>query len=169
MRADGDLGRRRRSPSSPSTSSSTSSRCSTRLAAAAPTAWCRSTPRARAAGEDAATYADSLGEIDERYELVEDGARSRARCATSRARARVLELRFGEDLTQSEIAERIGVSQMHVSRLLRHALEQLRILRPRPRAEADADALTAHRARARSGRVVGARYGGHAPADAGTR
>ncbi len=40
----------------------------------------------------------------------------------------MLELRFVEDMTQSEIAERIGVSQMQVSRLLRHALEQLRIL-----------------------------------------
>jgi RNA polymerase sigma-B factor len=40
----------------------------------------------------------------------------------------ILALRFGEDLTQSEIAERIGVSQMQVSRLLRRALDQLRIL-----------------------------------------
>jgi RNA polymerase sigma-B factor len=38
----------------------------------------------------------------------------------------VLRLRFIEDLTQSEIAERIGVSQMHVSRLIRRALERLR-------------------------------------------
>jgi len=38
----------------------------------------------------------------------------------------VLRLRFEEDLTQSEIAERIGVSQMHVSRLIRAALQRLR-------------------------------------------
>jgi RNA polymerase sigma-B factor len=37
-----------------------------------------------------------------------------------------LYLRFSEDLTQSEIAERIGVSQMHVSRLIRRALTRLR-------------------------------------------
>jgi RNA polymerase sigma-B factor len=38
----------------------------------------------------------------------------------------VLKLRFVDDLTQSEIAERIGVSQMQVSRLIRRALERLR-------------------------------------------
>ena len=38
----------------------------------------------------------------------------------------ILHLRFVEDMTQSEIAERIGVSQMHVSRLIRAALERLR-------------------------------------------
>jgi RNA polymerase sigma-B factor len=40
----------------------------------------------------------------------------------------VLQLRFVEDLTQTEIAKRIGVSQMQVSRLLRRSLEQLREL-----------------------------------------
>ena len=38
----------------------------------------------------------------------------------------ILHLRFVEDLTQSEIADRIGVSQMHVSRLIRRALARLR-------------------------------------------
>jgi RNA polymerase sigma-B factor len=38
----------------------------------------------------------------------------------------VLTLRFFEDLTQSQIAERIGCSQMHVSRLLAKALGTLR-------------------------------------------
>jgi RNA polymerase sigma-B factor len=38
----------------------------------------------------------------------------------------VLRLRFAEDLTQSEIGSRVGVSQMHVSRLIRHAVAQLR-------------------------------------------
>ena len=38
----------------------------------------------------------------------------------------IVELRFGAGLTQSEIAARVGVSQMYVSRLLRAALERLR-------------------------------------------
>ena len=37
----------------------------------------------------------------------------------------LLRLRFEEDLTQSDIAERVGLSQMHVSRLLRDALTRL--------------------------------------------
>ena len=35
----------------------------------------------------------------------------------------ILHLRFEEGLTQSQIAERVGVSQMHVSRLIRRALD----------------------------------------------
>ncbi len=38
----------------------------------------------------------------------------------------VLRLRFEEGLSQSEIAARIGISQMHVSRLLRRAYERIR-------------------------------------------
>lgn len=39
---------------------------------------------------------------------------------------KILHLRFNEDMTQSEIAEQVGISQMHVSRLLTSALEKLR-------------------------------------------
>ncbi len=39
---------------------------------------------------------------------------------------RILELRFDEELSQGEIAERVGLSQMHVSRLLRRCFEQMR-------------------------------------------
>jgi RNA polymerase sigma-B factor len=38
----------------------------------------------------------------------------------------VLHLRFAEDMTQSQIADRIGHSQMHVSRILRRALARIR-------------------------------------------
>ena len=36
---------------------------------------------------------------------------------------RIVALRYFDDLTQSEIADRLGISQMHVSRLLRAALD----------------------------------------------
>jgi len=86
-------------------------------------------PRTSSGGEEAGTYGDAVGAVDERFALVEDGATIAKALAHLPARERkVLELRFARDLTQSEIAACIGVSQMHVSRLLRHALEQLRIL-----------------------------------------
>jgi RNA polymerase sigma-B factor len=73
------------------------------------------------------TFADSLGTEEERYELVEYGATiaPTMRALSERERL-ILHLRFVEDLTQSEIADRIGVSQMHVSRLIRRALARLR-------------------------------------------
>ena len=37
----------------------------------------------------------------------------------------ILRLRFENDLTQSEIAERLGISQMHVSRIIRQAVNRL--------------------------------------------
>jgi RNA polymerase sigma-B factor len=76
---------------------------------------------------DGETYADSIGEVDGRYELVEYGATIEPTLQALPARDRVvLHLRFVEDLTQAEIADRVGVSQMHVSRLIRRALERLR-------------------------------------------
>ena len=84
------------------------------------------TPRAN--GEDGGdTYADTVGAIDERYELVEytTAIAPTVKALPERDRL-VLKLRFEDDLTQLEIAERIGVSQMHVSRLIRRALTRLR-------------------------------------------
>jgi RNA polymerase sigma-B factor len=70
---------------------------------------------------------DSIGEDDERLGLVDDHATIFAAARHLPAREReILYLRFGEDLTQSEIAERVGVSQMQVSRLLRRSLQRLR-------------------------------------------
>jgi RNA polymerase sigma-B factor len=98
-------------------------------------------PRTSTNGDEGGTVGDALGEIDERYTLVEDGAAIAGALRHLPARERrVLELRFGADLTQSEIAAEIGVSQMHVSRLLRHALEQLRILARVPDDDDDGDA-----------------------------
>ena len=39
---------------------------------------------------------------------------------------KILHLRFFEGLTQSQIAQQVGISQMHVSRLIRRALEKIR-------------------------------------------
>ncbi len=76
---------------------------------------------------DGETYAESIGVEDGRFELVEYGATIAPTLAALPARDRVvLHLRFVEDLTQAEIADRVGVSQMHVSRLIRRALERLR-------------------------------------------
>jgi RNA polymerase sigma-B factor len=75
---------------------------------------------------EATTLAASFGQCDERYELIEDGLTisTVARQLPMNERE-VLELRFVEDLTQTQIAERIGVSQMQVSRILRHALSRM--------------------------------------------
>jgi RNA polymerase sigma-B factor len=72
---------------------------------------------------------DAIGDDDDRLTLVDDQATifAAARHLPRRER-QILYLRFGEDLTQTEIADRIGVSQMQVSRLLRKALYRLREL-----------------------------------------
>lgn len=72
---------------------------------------------------------DALGEEDQRLGRVDDHATIFAAARHLPAREReILYLRFGEDLTQSEIAERVGVSQMQVSRLLRRSMHRLREL-----------------------------------------
>ncbi len=85
-------------------------------------------PRPGGEGEPIA-YGDALGSDDERYELVELDATVVAVLGHIPHRERViLRMRFVEDLTQTEIAQRVGISQMQVSRLLRRSLAQLRTL-----------------------------------------
>jgi len=70
---------------------------------------------------------DVLGEDDPRFEQIDARLTiTSAARALSEREQRVLQLRFDGELTQSEIAKRIGVSQMQVSRILRGALERLR-------------------------------------------
>ena len=77
--------------------------------------------------EAAETFAETLGDDDPGFEIAEHGATIAGLMHVLPPRERhVLRLRFVEDLTQSEIGERIGVSQMHVSRLIRQALGRLR-------------------------------------------
>jgi RNA polymerase sigma-B factor len=85
-------------------------------------------PRSTGDGE-AVAYGDSVGHDDERYELVELDATLSAVLGHIPPRERaILHMRFVDDLTQTEIAERVGISQMQVSRLLRRSLDQLRTL-----------------------------------------
>ena len=80
-------------------------------------------------GDDAATRIELIGSADARYDLVEDQTTIFAAAQRLPQRQRqILYLRFGEDLTQTEIAERVGVSQMQVSRLLRRSVQRLREL-----------------------------------------
>jgi RNA polymerase sigma-B factor len=70
---------------------------------------------------------ESLGELEHEYEVSEDRAvlAPGLRALDDRER-RILHLRFFEGLTQSQIAQQVGISQMHVSRLIRRALEKIR-------------------------------------------
>jgi len=93
------------------------------------------TPRAGGDEEAGDTLADSVGTIDDGFARAEQRAVLDAlmRSLTPRERE-VVRLRFEEDLTQAAIGERIGVSQMQVSRVLRQAMARLRAL---ARAEQD--------------------------------
>jgi RNA polymerase sigma-B factor len=86
-------------------------------------------PRVGQIGADAPgdSLADALGVLEGGFERAEERATLEPLLAhiTSLERL-VLTLRFSEDLTQTEIGERIGVSQMQVSRLIRQALARLR-------------------------------------------
>jgi RNA polymerase sigma-B factor len=73
------------------------------------------------------SYADAFGADDPGYGLAEDAATvDRLMRVLSEREREVLRLRFEEDLTQSEIGQRVGVSQMHVSRLIRQSIARLR-------------------------------------------
>jgi RNA polymerase sigma-B factor len=84
----------------------------------------------RSDGEDQHTsYGETMGSVDQHYELVELDVTLSAALEHIPLRERaILRMRFAESLTQTEIAERIGISQMQVSRLLRRSLERLRAL-----------------------------------------
>ena len=79
--------------------------------------------------EDSASLspAQLLGAEDERLEQAEYlSVIAKGVEALSESDRMILFLRFGRDLTQSEIARRVGTSQMQVSRLLRAAIEKIR-------------------------------------------
>lgn len=73
-----------------------------------------------------ATIADTLGHNDDGYRVAEARALlGPALRHLPEREQRILKMRFADDMTQSEIAARIGVSQMQISRLLRQSLEKL--------------------------------------------
>ena len=83
-------------------------------------------PRGGAENAEDSDLGDTIGETDGRLELVELGATIAPALRELPERDRqILRLRFMEDMTQSQIADRIGVSQMHVSRLIRRSLGRL--------------------------------------------
>ena len=70
---------------------------------------------------------EAIGEEDEGYERTEDRASLEPALDMLPEREReILRLRFEEGLTQTQIAERFEISQMHVSRLIRKSLERMR-------------------------------------------
>jgi RNA polymerase sigma-B factor len=73
------------------------------------------------------TLGETIGSDDDRFGLVEDDVTLAGVLRTLPERERrILHLRFVEDLTQTEIAAQVGVSQMQVSRLLRESIARLR-------------------------------------------
>ena len=83
------------------------------------------TPRAE--GREVSGLAERLGALDTNFELAEHRVViERALESLPDREQMILRLRFFEDLTQTEIADQVGVSQMHVSRLLARSLADLR-------------------------------------------
>jgi RNA polymerase sigma-B factor len=76
---------------------------------------------------DSSTLSDRLATDVEEYEIAEEWAEFEPHLNALPDRERkILVLRFFRDWTQSQIAEELGISQMHVSRLLSQTLQKLR-------------------------------------------
>jgi RNA polymerase sigma-B factor len=78
-------------------------------------------------GEEDGDPLESIGGEDENFERTEERAALAPALAHLPPREReILRMRFEEELPQTQIAERVGLSQMHVSRLIRKALATMR-------------------------------------------
>jgi RNA polymerase sigma-B factor len=99
---------------------------------------------------------EHLGDEDHGYELAEERQLLAEGFKELDERERkILHMRFFLGLTQSEIAERVGISQMHVSRLIRQSIDQVRRQlesHPEPSRAATSDSCGAGRRRRSSGR-----------------
>ena len=77
--------------------------------------------------EDSQSLGDSLGDLDAALESIDDRESLRPLLATLDGRAKqILAMRFFDNMSQSAIAQELGVSQMHVSRILTKTLKTLR-------------------------------------------
>lgn len=77
--------------------------------------------------ESESALLDTLGEEEPRYERIEEYLAIRPLIAALPARERtILTMRFFDSLTQTQIAQQLGISQMHVSRILAKTLARLR-------------------------------------------
>jgi RNA polymerase sigma-B factor len=84
-------------------------------------------PRPGGGEDELEPRGESIGSEDEGYELVEDrSAVAQALSSLPAREQRVVRLRFQEEMTQSQIAAEVGLSQMQISRVLRRALESMR-------------------------------------------
>jgi RNA polymerase sigma-B factor len=78
-------------------------------------------------GEEDLDPLESIGTEEHQYEVSEDRAILAPGFKVLDERERmILQLRFFDGLTQSQIAQQVGISQMHVSRLIRRSLEKIR-------------------------------------------
>ena len=98
-----------------------------RVAAGARTGVSLDRPYGDADGQRA-SLGETFGVIDQALDRAEDAVTVERLMTVLDERERlVLRLRFVEDLTQAEIGERIGISQMHVSRLIRRSIARLQV------------------------------------------
>ena len=78
-------------------------------------------------GDDELDPMETIGALDEEFDRTDDRTALEPALASLPDREReILRMRFEDGLTQTQIAERIGISQMHVSRLIRRSLERMR-------------------------------------------
>jgi RNA polymerase sigma-B factor len=70
---------------------------------------------------------ETIGDVDEEFDRTDDRASLEpALAALPEREQEILRMRFEDGLTQTQIAEQVGISQMHVSRLIRRSLERMR-------------------------------------------
>ena len=78
-------------------------------------------------GDEELDPMETIGDLDEEFDRTDDRTSLEPALAALPEREReILRMRFEDGLTQTQIADKIGISQMHVSRLIRRSLERMR-------------------------------------------